>query len=72
MNKSELQRSFPASQAPILVGKNTYIGANTSILQGGKIAESCFLAAGCVVTKEVSPFIMVGGVPANIIKILIP
>lgn len=70
MNKSLLHLSFPASNAPIHVGKNTYIGANSTILQNVTIAENCFLAAGSVVTKDVSSFTMVGGVPAKFIKIL--
>lgn len=68
MNKSELHLSFPASHAPIHVGKNTYIGANTTILQGVIIAESCLLAAGSLVTNNVPPLTMVGGVPATFIK----
>jgi acetyltransferase-like isoleucine patch superfamily enzyme len=68
MNKSELHYIFPALQAPIRVGKNTYIGANSTILKGVVLAESCFLAAGSMVTKNVPSFTMVGGVPAKFIK----
>ncbi|MGD0340559.1 MAG: acyltransferase [Bacteroidales bacterium] len=70
MNKSELHFLFPASHAPIYVGKNTYIGTNSTILQGVILSESCFLAAGSVVTKGVPSFTMVGGVPAKFIKVI--
>lgn len=68
MNKSELSSLFPASHSPIYIGKNTYIGAGSTILQGAVLAESCFIAAGSVITKNVDPFTMVGGVPARKIK----
>lgn len=70
MNKSELHHKFPALQAAIHIGKNCYVGANSTILHGVKLAEGCFLAAGTVVNKDTEPFSMVGGVPAKLIKSL--
>lgn len=40
-------------KAPIEIGKNCWIGANTIILRGTKIGDNCVIGAGCVVKGEV-------------------
>lgn len=40
-------------KAPIEIGKNCWIGANTVILRGTKIGDNCVIGAGCVVKGEV-------------------
>lgn len=45
-----------------------WIGANTSILAGVHIGDGAVIVAGVVVAKDVPPYAMVGGVPANVIK----
>lgn len=56
--------------APIVLGKNVWIGSNATILQGVTIGDNAVVAAGAVVTKDVSPNTVVGGVPAKFIKII--
>ena len=56
---------------PIHIGKNVWIGANATILAGVSIGENAVVAAGAVVTKDVQDGVVVGGVPAKIIKALI-
>ncbi len=51
-----------------IIDDNVYIGANSTILMGVHIEKSAFIAAGSVVTKDVPPLTMVGGVPAKFIK----
>lgn len=58
-------RIYPA---PIVVGKNVWIGSNATILQGVTIGDNAIVAAGAVVTKDVAPDTIVGGVPARFIK----
>lgn len=53
---------------PIVIGNHVWIGSNATILQGVTIGEWAVVAAGAVVTKDVPPFAVVGGVPAKIIK----
>lgn len=53
---------------PIVIGNDVWIGANVVILPGVKIGDGAVLAAGAVVTKDVEPYAIVGGVPAKIIK----
>lgn len=63
-NKDKLPEN---DQDIVLIGDN-WIGANATILKGVTIGEGAVVAAGAVVTKDVPPFAIVGGVPAKIIK----
>ncbi len=53
---------------PITLGKNVWIGSNSTILQGVTIGDWAVIAAGSVVTKDVEPYTIVGGAPARFIK----
>ena len=52
----------------ILIEDNVWIGSNSVILQNCIIGEGSIIAAGAVVTKDIKPFSVVGGVPAKKIK----
>lgn len=54
--------------APIVIGKNVWIGANATILPGVTIGDNAIIAAGATVTRDVSANTVVGGVPARVIK----
>ena len=50
------------------IGNDVWIGARAMILDGVKIGHGAIIAAHAVVTKDVPPYAIVGGVPARIIK----
>lgn len=52
----------------IEIGNDVWIGLGTTILYGVKIADGATIAAGSVVTKDVPPYVVVGGVPAKVLK----
>ena len=54
--------------APIKICNNVWLGANVTVLQGVTIGEWSVVAAGAVVTKDVEPYSIVGGIPAKFIK----
>ena len=54
--------------APIVLGKNVWVGSNATILQGVTIDDNAIVGAGAVVTKDVEANTIVGGIPANAIK----
>lgn len=54
--------------APIVIGKNVWIGANATVLPGVTVGDGAIIAAGAVVRKDVPTNTVVGGVPAKIIK----
>ena len=49
----------------ITIGSDVWIGANVTVMDGVKIGHGAVLALGCVVTKDVEDFEIVGGVPAK-------
>lgn len=54
--------------APIVLGRNVWVGAHATILKGVTIGDNAIVAAGAVVTKDVPADTIVGGVPARIIR----
>lgn len=54
--------------APVVIGNHVWIGSNATILPGVTVGEWAVVAAGAVVTKDVEPYTVVGGVPAKFIK----
>lgn len=50
------------------IGNDVWIGVGATIIDGVKIGDGVIVAAGAVVTKDVPPYAIVGGVPAKIIK----
>ena len=53
---------------PVVIGNDVWIGSNAIILQGCKIGDGAVVAGGAVVTHDVAPYTIVGGVPAKRIK----
>ena len=47
---------------------NVWIGSNATILADVTIGDDAVVATGTVVSKDVAPNTIVGGVPANVIK----
>lgn len=58
-------KTFDASYLPILINDFAWIGIGATILQGIEIGEGAVVCANAVVTKDVAPYTIVGGVPAK-------
>lgn len=56
--------------APITIGAHVWIGSNATILPGVTLGDWAVVAAGAVVTQDVPPRTVVGGVPAKVLKII--
>ncbi len=54
--------------AKVSIGRDVWIGANCTILAGVSVGEGAVIAAGSVVTRDVPPATVVGGVPAKEIR----
>lgn len=57
-----------SSSGGVHIGNNCWIGAKATILDGTKIGDGCIVAAGAVVKGEFPDNVVIGGVPAKIIK----
>lgn len=58
---------FHAISAPVEIEDYVFIGPRAIILPGVKIGKGAVVAAGAVVTKDVPEYMVVGGVPAEVI-----
>lgn len=52
----------------VIVDEDVWFGARVTLLSGVHIGRGCVVCAGAVVTKDVPPYSIVGGVPARVIK----
>jgi acetyltransferase-like isoleucine patch superfamily enzyme len=62
----------PAGCGPIVLEDYVWIGANATVLPGVRVGRGAIVAAGAVVTEDVEPGVVVGGVPARKIRDLNP
>lgn len=72
---SRLQAGATFSTADVIeelprvsVGSDVWIGAGSIVLDGVNIGDGAIIAAGAVVTRDVPPYAIVGGVPARTIR----
>jgi acetyltransferase-like isoleucine patch superfamily enzyme len=62
------RRAGPVHSSPITVEDGCWIGAGSILLPGVTIGRGSIVAAGSVVTKDVAPDTLVGGIPARPIR----
>jgi len=68
LNQHKLIREQGVSREGIDIGKNCWIGAKVTILDGVSIGNRCVIAAGSVVTKSFEDNSLIAGVPAKVLK----
>lgn len=68
MHNAPCEESYLRDNRPVVIGNDVWIGANVIILPGVCIGDGAVLAAGAVVSHDVTPYAIVGGVPAALIK----
>lgn len=52
----------------IIIGNDVWIGYGAQIMAGVTIGDGAIIGAGAVVTRDIEPYTIVGGVPARLIK----
>ena len=55
-------------RSPVIIEDDVWIGLRVIILPGVKIGRSSVIGAGAVVTSDIPPYSIAGGVPAKVIK----
>lgn len=53
---------------PVIINDDVWIGRNVVVMPGITIGKGAIVGAGAVVTKDVPPYAIVGGVPAKVIR----
>lgn len=56
--------------APVVIGRNVWIGSGAIVLPGITIGDNAVVGAGSVVTRDVAPDTIVAGVPARVLRTL--
>ena len=56
------------SKGNVVIENNVWIGERVCILSGVHIGEGAIIAANSIVTHDVPPYTLVGGIPAKVIK----
>ncbi len=62
---------YPRTVAPVTLKKGSWVPPGTIILNGVTVGENSIVGAGSVVSRDVKPYSIAGGVPARPIKDLI-
>lgn len=59
---------FPSSKGDVRIGNDVWIGFGVTVVSGVTIGDGAIVLAGSVVTGDIAPFTIAGGVPARNIR----
>ncbi|MBM6993659.1 MAG: CatB-related O-acetyltransferase [Prevotella sp.] len=68
VNKNSFNEEREVEGRNVIIGADVWIGEDVRLLQGIRIGVGAVIATGAVVTKDVPPYAIVGGVPAQVIR----
>lgn len=66
---TDVQEKRPEDDQDVIFEDDIWVGANATILQGVHVGRGSIIAAAALVTKNVPPYTIVGGVPAKVIGV---
>jgi acetyltransferase-like isoleucine patch superfamily enzyme len=64
----EIRFADKENRYKVVIGNDVWIGSYVRIMEGVTIGDGAIVAAGALVTKDVPPYAIVGGVPAKIMR----
>jgi acetyltransferase-like isoleucine patch superfamily enzyme len=64
----KISDKLASDDQPVTIETDVWVGCGSYILNGVNVGRGAIIAAGAVVTKDIPPYAIVGGVPAKIIK----
>jgi len=59
---------FCETGGPVVIEDYAYLGTRVTVLPGVTVGYGAVVASGAVVTKDVAPYMLVGGIPAKVIR----
>lgn len=65
-------RGSETAKGPIQIGNDVWIGADVTITGGVKVGDGAVIGSNSLVTKDVPPYAIVGGIPAKVIRFRFP
>ena len=68
--RSPLAEKYPPEQKPVRISRGAVLFTDVTVLMGVTIGECAMVAAGSIVTTDVPPWTLVGGIPARHLKTL--
>ncbi len=70
--KKQHEREWTIPKCQIMIGHDVWIGRGCTIMGGVRIGNGACVAAGSIISKDVPPYALVGGVPAKVIRYRFP
>ena len=64
----EFKYADPESKTSVIIGSDTWITTDVKIVEGVTVGDGAVVMCGAVVTKDVPPYAIVGGVPAKVVR----
>jgi acetyltransferase-like isoleucine patch superfamily enzyme len=64
----DIREKRPEDDQDVIFEDDVWVGSGATILKGVRVGRGAIIAAGALVTKDVLPYTVVGGVPAKIIS----
>ena len=61
-------RAQGATCAPVVIGRDVWLGAKVTVLKGVTIGDGAIVGANAVVTRDIPPMAIAAGIPARVIK----
>ena len=68
VNPDERNKLGPIGK--VIIGKNVWIGNNVTILKNSQVGDNSIVATGAVVSGKFPDNVIIGGIPAKVIRIL--
>lgn len=64
----EFKYAEPESKTSVVIGNDVWIATGAVVVEGVTIGDGAVVMCGAVVTKDVPPYAIVGGVPAKVVR----